>query len=157
MKYLTEEETIIVSDDKSLTLTTHRISLETKNWGESHFASIMLEKISSIEVKYHSWVVVLIIGVIALIFGIGLTLVNDYQIRKEVSQFSLIAGGVCILLFFLSRHHVITITSDGGTKISFSTKGMKKENVFEFVDKIEQAKNERFLNCYTNKVNASDL
>lgn len=37
------------------------------------------------------------------------------------------------------------VSSLGGTKIEFITKGMKSESVIDFIDKIEDAKNKRYL------------
>ena len=135
-KLLLPEETVLSqSDDESITLTTHRIQDNRSETGEGYFVSIMLEKISSIELRSKSWVLVLTAGIISLAAGFLLEL-------KEQGAFipGIVIGGVCILLYFLTKKQVITICSDGGVKINSNVNGMKREAALDFINKIEEAK-----------------
>ncbi|MCD8408526.1 hypothetical protein LNI96_11420 [Tenacibaculum dicentrarchi] len=83
------------------------------------FTSIMLDKISSIELTYYkSSIWLLIIGIVAIPILVGLIL---------------------IYMFFTSKRHVISVTPDGGKPIIFETKGMKRNFLDDFVDKVEES------------------
>ncbi len=136
-QYLFENEILISeSGDKSVTLTTHRLRHNSSSTGSGHIVSIMLEKISSIEIHYKSWILILFIGILLACGG----LIMGAQNRGDVMILGLGAGGLCILLFFLTRKHIVTIASDGGAKINFQTKGMKRDMLLDFINKIETAK-----------------
>lgn len=82
----------------------------------------MLDKISSVELKYNGEILLLIFGIILLPVVVGLIL---------------------IITYFVTKTHVVSITPDGGTAIIFETKGMKREFLEEFIDKMEAAAFER--------------
>jgi len=48
------ESILSYSDNGLLTLTTHRLRYMNKVWGQANFISIMLEKVSSVEITYLS-------------------------------------------------------------------------------------------------------
>lgn len=131
------EKVITESGNKEVILTTHRIRHEVSNWGHTHMVSIPLEKISSIEVRYSSWLILLLAGMVSLLMG-AFVAGGDYN--EQQAQALLIVGVVLIVVYILTRKHVITISSDGGAKINFATKGMNREMVMKFIDKVEEAK-----------------
>ncbi len=150
-KDLFPKETIITeSDDKVVTLTTHRIRYNSSSYGRADIVSIMLEKISSIEAKYTSLIIVLIIGIAIALIGIAMGLSNNSN--SHAGKGILINGGIFILVYHGTRKHPVTITSDGGTKITFETKGMKRETILDFINKVEKAKNERILSLAANGI-----
>jgi len=52
-KYIFEGETLITeTEDNVITLTTHRVRYNSSSSSSAHIISIMLEKISSIEIQY---------------------------------------------------------------------------------------------------------
>lgn len=64
-KYLFEGERLISeSDDNVVTLTSHRLRYEASSKGSGHVVSIALEKISSIEIHYKSWILILFLGIL---------------------------------------------------------------------------------------------
>ena len=139
-KYIFEGERLISeSDDKSVILTTHRIRYNSSGAGTGHIVSIMLEKISSIEIHYKSWIFILFAGILLAMGG----LLVGAQNRGDAMVMGLGAGGLCILIYFFTRRHVVTIASDGGAKINFETKGLKREALLDFINKIEAAKANR--------------
>lgn len=119
MTALDNETLIIESTNKQIRLTSHRLRYhETPKWN-SDYTSIMLDKISSIELTYYkSSIWVLIIG---------------------IATIPIIVGLILIYMFFASKRHVISITPDGGKPIIFETKGMKRKFLDEFIDKVEDA------------------
>ena len=62
------------------------------------------------------------------------------QRESELSTGAYILGGIFVLIYFITRRHLITVASDGGAKINMIAKGMKRENVLDFVNRIENAK-----------------
>lgn len=136
---LKNEVEITSSSNKQVTLTSHRILYDGKQFGKSKYTSIMLEKISSVEVHCRSWPQILILGILAIAAGLVLA-------GKGEEQASLLCGGVGLffcILYLLSRKHFITFTSDGGTKIDLHTSGLKREALLKFVTLVDQAKDER--------------
>lgn len=130
------EEIITESANKLVTLTNYRIRYHNSSLGQAHLVSIMLNKVSSVEVKYKSWWLLLIPSALLLIGG----MLIGAQGNADVMIVGVIAGLLLALIYILSRRHVITIYSDSGSRINFQTKGMHKDKVLEFVNKIEKAK-----------------
>jgi hypothetical protein len=132
---LNGEQIITQSDGNIITLTNIRIRYSDKQFGKAHIISIMLEKVGSIEVKYQSNIVLLIlaiIGFLAALFGLASN-------ESELVFFGLIAGGILTASYLGTRKHALAITSDSGKGILFHTKGMKQEAVLKFIDQVEQA------------------
>lgn len=118
MESLENETLITESNNRQILLTTHRLRYHQSISKNSNFTSIMLDKISSIELTYHSNIWLLIIGILTLPFLIGIIL---------------------IILFFTTKKHIVRITPDGGTSIVFETKGMKRDFLEDFINKVEDA------------------
>jgi len=135
------ESILQYSDNGLITLTTHRIRYRNTIWGESNFISIMLEKISSVQVVGISYPMVLIIGIIIGLFG--LFLAYGQQGKNEEGSVSIVIGVLFIIAYFVTKRHVCVIASDGGHKIVFRTENMKTETLIDMMDKIELAKNNR--------------
>ncbi len=133
-----KEEIITESDDKVILLTNRRIRYNSSSWGQAHIVSIMLEKISSIEIHYKSLWLFLVVGVILVTGGVIMGANNN----GDAMILGLGAGAVLVLIYFFTRKHVVSISSDSGTKINFSTNGMKREKLMDFINKIERAKND---------------
>ncbi|ASU32334.1 hypothetical protein [Mucilaginibacter xinganensis] len=131
------------SDEEIITLTTHRVRYKSKSWGQSKFISIMLEKISSLQVVYISYPFLLIIGIIMSIMGFVTGLTNNYS--SGIMSLSIIPGVVFAIAYFITRKHICVISSDGGAPIIFKTEGMSAENITEIMDKVELAKNNRMV------------
>ncbi|KAB1064735.1 hypothetical protein [Salibacter halophilus] len=119
MEGLDNEKLITESNNKQIRLTTHRLRYHETPKRNSNFTSIMLDKISSIELTYYkSNVWLLIIGIITIPVLIGIVL---------------------IIIYYKSKRHVVSITPDGGKPIIFETKGMKRNFLESFIDKVEAA------------------
>jgi hypothetical protein len=119
MKLTENETTLLESDNNQIVLTSHRMRYSEFPGPKSDFTSIMLDKVSSIELTYHRWsYLILILGIITIPIVIGL---------------------IIIFLWWRSKTHVVSVTPDGGMPIIFQTKGMKRADLEEFVDKAEEA------------------
>lgn len=143
MELIKDERIITESGNKEFVLTTHRIRYQTSSWGQAHITSIMLEKISSIEVRYYSWIITLFLGILFIIFGLVLSVNEENNEAFGVTPLFLFAGGMLVLIYFLTRRHVIVIAADGGAKINFVTSGMNREFILAIIDSVEIAKAER--------------
>lgn len=136
---LIDNESVITQlNDNLVTLTNFRIRYNDSAWGETHVVSIMLEKISAIEVRYDSFPSLLILGFLMIFTSIGFMAAE--VIPQNLMLFLIILGLIPCIIFFLTRKYAIVISSDGGAKISFRAKGMKKELVLKFINQVEGAK-----------------
>ncbi len=133
------EEIITQSDSNIVTLTNLRVRYTDTEFNQAHIISIMLEKISSIEMHYSSQMYYLMIGVIVSAFGI-ITTTNG---TNQYGILAIVIGLILVGLYFSSRRYLLTISSDGGGKINFQAKGMKRDVILDFVNKVEKATDRR--------------
>jgi hypothetical protein len=135
-KYLFNDEQVITqSAGGVLTLTNLRLRYSISQWGKAHHVSLLLEKISSSEMHYRSKIIFVILAILAIPGG----LIAGTIVSLEFIGIGIGAGVVFIILYLFSRKHYLTISSDGGGKIHFHTKGMKREKVFDFINQLESA------------------
>ncbi|NOQ75737.1 MAG: hypothetical protein GQ574_27265 [Crocinitomix sp.] len=140
-KYLLENETIISqSKNASIVLTNIRVLHTIKGTGNINVHSIFLEKISATQIQYKSYPILLLLLVFCGCAGIYFIVEKG----MEMAQLGFGAAGLFFLTYFLTLKRVMLITSDGGTKISFQTRGMRKEAISNFIHDIEKAQNDRF-------------
>jgi len=142
MKYFIpfENETIIAeSDDKQILLTNKRIRQLID--GE-RLISIMLNKVSAISSYRFHMPMLLVAAIILLVIG-TMSIVTERD--QEMGVMSLVIGVGLLLFYWFTRKHVVTVTSDSGSKLMFRTRGMKQEAIFKFINQIEEAKSK-----YTN-------
>jgi hypothetical protein len=117
MDGIENEKLVLESDNRQLKLTTHRLRYYESTSANSDFTSVMLDKISSVELTYYkSNIWLLIIGILTI---------------------PIIVGIVLIILYFVSKKHIVSVTPDGGKPIIFEVKGMKREFLENFIDKLE--------------------
>jgi hypothetical protein len=139
-KYLLNSEQVITkSDGNVITLTNLRLRYSDSQWGKAHIVSLLLEKISSIEIHYRSNTIFAILAILAIAGG----LIAGANGDEEFIGIGIGAGVVLIILYLFSRKHYLTISSDGGGKIHFHTKGMKREKVLDFINQLESAIRQR--------------
>lgn len=132
-----EGETVLsVSDDKSITLTDKRIRRTVTSLGKLDYMSIPLEKISCVELRYRSWILMLVLGILS----VGLSVYSIVVNNSDIAMTAGLAGLFFIVLYFLTRRHLIVIVSDSGTKMNIATRGMKTSAVLGFLDKIQEAR-----------------
>ena len=107
---------------------------------EHYTVIIFLEDISSIENLYKSNILYLVLAGIEILVGV-ITLDDHYN--SDIRNGAFVAGIVFVLLWLNSRKHVVTISSDGGTKLNFFVEGMAESEVEEFLDNVSSAKLKR--------------
>lgn len=118
MNSIENEKLILQSDNKQIMLTNYRLRYHQTTSSNSDFNSIMLDKVSSIELTYDHKIWFLIIGILLTPVVIGI---------------------IMIIVYFITKKHVVYITPDGGQPIIFETSGMKREFLEDFIDKVEGA------------------
>jgi hypothetical protein len=142
MQFMPGEILVMESNPKGLTLTTHRVRSHHEGGGQGDVVSIMLEEIASCAITRRSSPLFLII---AGIVAIGTLFVASST--RNPGEILLVGGGltlVSVFLYFVTRRQTIEIASAGAT-IRQSVASMKIEQVLEFVNCIEEAKNIRYL------------
>jgi hypothetical protein len=138
--YLFSDESIISeSDNKQVTLTTHRLRFQTS----SNSTSFMLEKISSIQTIHQSAGILLLLGILVMIGGIAVG--SQQQQMEQAAPAGILVGLVFILLYFFTIKNVAVVTADCGTKITIEMDGKKKEAMMDFINQVEKAKNDRYF------------
>lgn len=130
------EEMLVRSNNDRVILTTHRLQLSSKDWGASYRNTIFLEDIGSIENKYTSLFISLVIGILLIAGGLL------YAQQGEMLPFNpiTIVGGIAVLVYFFSRRHVVSITPMGGRSLNFETGPMSEAEITDFIDKVQLAK-----------------
>lgn len=136
MNLFPEEEYLVRSNNERLVLTTHRIQLTSKDWGASYRNILFLEDISSIEIRYTSLVIALFIGIFLIVGGLMWTGQSSISPLNGVT----ICGAFAILVYWLSRRHVVSISPNGGRSLNFEIGSMSEEEVNDFLDKVQLAK-----------------
>lgn len=134
---LSGEEILTESNDKTITLTNYRIRYYETRFGHASLASIHLDKLSAIEMKYKSNLLFLYLGVLAIIAGFIVAIADEHVGDLLIG---IIPGIVLFVFYWLTKHHVVHLSSDSGVKIEFKTKGMKNETIVAFINQIEQAR-----------------
>jgi hypothetical protein len=122
MNLFTNEQIITSSNDNQVVLTNYRIHSETKDWGRSYSNTIFLEDISSVEVKYSSVIIFLILGAFALLAWISQ--MSNAMGDTGVGLITIFLAIAFLLLYWFSRRHVIAITPNGGKAITFLVANM---------------------------------
>ena len=141
MNNLPEERTLIESDNKTLVLTTHRVRYDAigkgGGWADrTELVSIMLEELAACAITRINYPVLLLLALACLL----LALVVPDRALICVALAILFSGG-----FILSQRQVLLLISAGGGKIQVNTGGMTLQAVRDFVDEVENAKNQRFM------------
>lgn len=143
MNLLANEQTILTSNENRVTLTNLRLNISTKEWKNT----IFLEDISSIEVRSKSNFIFLTLGILVLLFAVGLTINGT----TENSSANWLAYPISLLMFFLyfrTKENIISITPNGGKAIHISVRKINNEQTEDFIEKIQVAKVERLKEIY---------
>ncbi len=127
---LNNEKIIKQSNNRIVTLSNIRVLYSAKKFGEAHVISILLKNISSIEIRYKSYLLLVALAIISII----VTFISGINFFIGISF-----SAICIALFLITRKHYLIISSNGGSKIDLQIKGMKTNDVLDFLNQVEQA------------------
>lgn len=145
MKLLQNEDKLISSNADKIVLTNQRIMMKDEIWGKSFKISIFLEDISSIETHYKSYMLFLIIGIILVFAGLAM-----FKSGGLMAVGGLIVGGILIALWWFTRKHLVTISSNGGSHINFVVEQMSDDKIEDFVTDVQEAKLKRVNYLFKN-------
>lgn len=140
--HLMEGEVVLTESlGKTLVLTSHRVRYKAESSAYSQLQSMMLEELASCALLRISNPILLVLAVLALLVGLGFA-ASEGEIAGAIV--GVLVGGVLFLIHSQTRQEILSLDS-AGTTIRTSTKGMTQAAVEELVEKIEAAKNARYL------------
>ncbi|EJF11726.1 MULTISPECIES: hypothetical protein [Pontibacter] len=123
------ERHLIQTVDKKLTLTTHRVILRQNNWLFRSYQSVMLEDITSWQIKATGKSLYLAFSVVSAFF----VYFND--------AFALLSG-FFLMLYLMTRQHRIHIESPHTTMI-LPIEDVEENRLNSMIELVRQAKRER--------------
>ena len=130
-----EERVLLESDTKEFVLTTHKVRLTARLFGQADVTSITLDELTSCEVKYISRPWLVILAAVAVISGFL------FQ-NGEASGAGIGIAVILIAIYFATRYQAISLSSPSAT-INLSVKGMGLDKAIDLIDKVESAKHAR--------------
>jgi hypothetical protein len=152
LKTFEGEQIVSSSDNGYVTLTTHRISMESKEFGRSYYIAIFLEDISSIQMHYRSFMTALWIGIFAFTGSIYTFFMNtgnyDDQMFAKVLLFAAI---ISVAIWLFSKRRIVSIYPNGGKPMEFLANQMSHESIQSFLAQVQLTKAQRIYDLY--KVN----
>ena len=143
MNFLPDEKILIEAFNKTVILSTHRIRQKRTVSGKESFTSIMLENITSCELTKKSKPMYLLVFVVFLFLALISGLISN-KVGPEITLLSGVVAGIFLILFFSSLKRALYVSSPTA-EVILNISGMKDEKVISFIDKLENAKNARYL------------
>jgi hypothetical protein len=139
MILLSNESELVSSNEKKIILTNQRIHMTDKEWGNTYSITMFLEDISSIERRYNSNMLFLVLGIVAALFSFYF---YEFDVDKAAERFSLIAM-IFFVLYWITRKNIVSITSHGGKSMNFETAGLPEQEIQKFLKNVQEAKLQR--------------
>jgi hypothetical protein len=128
---------------QKLTLTTHRVRSEGSRWGTTRVESIMLEAIDSCGTVRCNYPVLLVAGVLCLFVGSVVTFASNLGLPPIL--FGMLSALVFFMLYFSTRMRTFRVSSSASGIVAYLTGSFRMEEVDQFLDYLEAAKNARYL------------
>jgi hypothetical protein len=147
MNLLPEEHSIKESMDKSFWLTSHRLCAEHEELGQSYTQYVFLEDISSAGIQRSSQSWYLVMGL--FLFLAGMLLGRNTSIESTILAVFLLVFFVA--MYMMSRKSYIVVKAPG-TRVQINVTQMPQDTILQFLQEIEEAKNNR-LQALRNAVN----
>ncbi len=130
----------------STTITTHRIQVEKRHWWYRKIETIMLEDITSFKYLKPSFVLEISLFIVCLIIFVN---ISPYLFIPSPTQwlfFGLATAIVSIFYYLISIKRSGLFISTASRVIKLYPLNFKKEKeLISIIDKLESAKNERYL------------
>jgi EamA domain-containing membrane protein RarD len=136
MKLLPNEKMIIETDEKELVLTSHRVRYNAKSTNNAEFMSIMLNEVASCGIVKKTKPLLLALAIIIALIGL-------YVGAKESQTAAIV---FILIAFFFGVGYFLTIRkmleiASAGSSILLNVSKMSMNQIIEFVDELEGAKN----------------
>ncbi|EHO40471.1 hypothetical protein Calab_0833 [Caldithrix abyssi DSM 13497] len=129
---LPDEQVILESDNKILTLTNKRIRYDYEKMGGSDFISITLDSVSSCGLETKSYPVFLVLAFISM-FGV-------FVLESDGKIFAFVLFLLFIFIYFITRKAFFIISSNGGQNIQLPASSMSRSAIIEFLETVENEK-----------------
>lgn len=133
MKLMDDEKKIFEQDKFGITLTSHRVRFDAKEIGKRKIISIMLDELTSCTLSYKSHFMLIVLAVLSIIIG--------YADSDQPG--SLVVGIVFSIIltaaYFITRKNIFSLSSPTAS-IDIEAKGIKSEEIEDFIDSVEKAK-----------------
>jgi hypothetical protein len=142
MELLPDEEVLVSSNEDRVILTNQRIHQSVKDCGRANQITIFLENISSVEMLYKSNPLLLVLAGFFFLAGL-IASSAGYENYGSLWFGGFILSIIFLVFWFYSKNRLVTIASNGGSKMNFQVNGMKTSDVVEFVNKVIRAKARR--------------
>ncbi len=137
MKTMPGETVILTTNDDILTLTNRRVRLKQSVAGQDNVVSMTLDAVSSCGLIMRSRPLLLALAVLAVLFGIWRLSANPYE--RDTGYLALVGGAALLAAYVFFRSAVLRIAS-AGESIFVSARGMKRDQLLDFIDSVEAAK-----------------
>lgn len=147
---LMPRESVIATFGENVILTDHRIHMNTYKWGHSSFTSIFLEDISSIQRKYKSKIVLLLIAALFFLVGIYFMIESRFRYEIEFAHRIFLVGIIFVIVWLFTRKNIVCIASDGNSTLEFETSGVSDDKIDGFIHEVSIAKQNRMIELYTS-------
>jgi hypothetical protein len=151
MNLIPGEAILSGSVEAGLVITTHRVRVDAKGWGQAHVYSIMLDELCSTELRYTSQPLLFLLAFLLLSLGGIITLLIGSQASNlgTLLRFLPMCGGVLFaigaaLLYFVTRRMSLVFAS-AGSSIAVDAMSIGVDRAKELMDTIESAKNYRYF------------
>ena len=135
MKLINDEQKILQSDTGQLILTTHRVRFDASASGQRKIVSIMLDELCSCELNASSNILLILLAAVSAIMGLFGFLAGDLIMIPT----GIVGAIVFAMAYLYTRRQALSLASAGAT-INVAAKGMKAEDIKDFIDAVEQAK-----------------
>ena len=131
MKLMKDEAVILESNTGQLVLTSHRVRFDASTAGQRKIVSIMLDEICSCELNYKSNITLIILAGLSFVFGVAG--------GSEALKLGIVVAVALLAAYFLTRKQMLSLSS-AASSIDVEVKGMKTDDVKDFIDAVEHAK-----------------
>jgi len=128
---MNQENIILKSDNGDFILTDKKVRYKVKNWGQLNVTSLMLDKITSLEIKFKSYPFLLVITALSIIY-----LIFTYTVGAKVTAIILILFST--LSYFATIKRAIIISS-ASASITLPIKKLGNDKAIQFINEIEKA------------------
>lgn len=143
MELMTGERILFKFSNEVLTVTTHRVRKSTKFSGGAALQSIMLEDLVACSLTAESSPGLLVLAALFALAGLIATGVLDGK-PPVPAILGVLIGAALLLAYFGSKRQTMVLSS-AALPITVYTQGLKYADVKQAIDRIEAAKNARYL------------
>jgi hypothetical protein len=136
MRLLANEKMIIETDERELVLTSHRVRYHVTSMGNAEFMSIMLDEVASCGIVKKTKPLLIVLAAIFALMG----LYAYVNVSHNAAIMFIVIAAVLGVAYFGSIRKLLEIGS-AGSSILVNVSKMNLNQIIEFVDELESAKN----------------